>query len=698
MSFSAASYTAIEGGSPVTITVELSDELEESVTIPITTTNLGGASNDDYSGVPASVTFSSGDTEKSFTFSATQDTDDDDDESVKLAFGTLPISVTAGMKDETTVNITDDDDPVVKVSYEQSSYTVGEGSSVAITVTLNAAPERTVTIPITTTNQGGASASDYSGVPASLTFNSGDTEKSFTFSATQDTDNDDGESVKLAFGTLPTGVTAGTTNETKVNITDDDVPSVTVSYEQSSYTVGEGSRVAITVTLSAAPERTVTIPITTTNQGGAANADYSGVPASLTFNSGDTAKSFSFAAVQDTDDDDGESVLLAFGALPTRVSAGSNNESTVSISDGDVPAVTVGYEQSMYTVGEGSSVAITVTLSADPERTVVIPIARTNQGGAANADYSGVPASLTFNSGDTAKSFIFTAVQDNVDDDGELVLLAFGALPARVSAGSNNESTVSISDDDVPAVTVGYEQSMYTVGEGSSVAITVTLSADPERTVVIPIARTNQGGAANADYSGVPASLTFNSGDTAKSFIFTAVQDNVDDDGESANLAFGTLPTAVSAGSPATATVNLLDDDASLQPILQVAASFAAARYTAAEGGNSASVTVELDADASGTFTIPFNVTLNGGASAADYSGVPASVTFNSGDREQTFTVTATDDSVDDDGESLTLAFGTLPDNVSPGSLVGTTIDLQDNDGREPNRPTTNCEADHNGS
>ena len=87
---------------------------------------------------------------------------------------------------------------------------------------------------MTTSNQGRepATASDYS-VPASVVFNSGDTEKEITFSATQDTDNDDGESVKVGFGKLiaERAYPAGTIDETTVSITDDDVPSVTVSFE-----------------------------------------------------------------------------------------------------------------------------------------------------------------------------------------------------------------------------------------------------------------------------------------------------------------------------------------------------------------------------------------------------------------------------------------------------------------------------------
>ena len=122
-------------------------------------------------------------------------------------------------------------------------------------------------------------------MPASVTFNADDTEVDITFTASSDSDNDDGESVKLSFGnTLPTGVSAGTTDEAVVTITDDDVPSVRVSFEQGSYSVDEGDTVTVKVTLNANPERTVTIPMTTTDQDGASSADYSGVPASVTFN------------------------------------------------------------------------------------------------------------------------------------------------------------------------------------------------------------------------------------------------------------------------------------------------------------------------------------------------------------------------------------------------------------------------------
>ena len=84
-------------------------------------------------------------------------------------------------------------------------------------------------------------------------------------------------------------------------------------------------------------------------------------------------------------------------------------------------------------------------------------------------------------------------------DDGEPVKLGFGTLPMGVPPGTNDETTVSITDDDLPAVAVRFEKATYTVVESddpstideqeNQVAIKVKLSTDPERSVTIPFTR-----------------------------------------------------------------------------------------------------------------------------------------------------------------------------------------------------------------
>ena len=110
--------------------------------------------------------------------------------------------------------------------------------------------------------------------------------------------------------------------------------------------------------------------------------------------------------------------------------------------------MTVQFGADAYTVSEGNTATITVTLSADPQSTVVIPLVTTDQGGAVPADYS-VPSSVTFNTGEMSKTFDFTAMADDASDTGESVMIGFGTtLPEGVSAGTTNRATVTITDDE----------------------------------------------------------------------------------------------------------------------------------------------------------------------------------------------------------------------------------------------------------
>ena len=684
--FGASAYTVAESDDTATpgvteneveVTVTLSANPERTVTIPITTAEQDGAGSGDYSGVPSSVTFQSGETEKSITFSATQDTIDDDDESVLLGFGaTLPARVNAGTPNQTTVSITDDDNPEINLSFEASAYSAAEGGAVDVTVTLSADPERTVLIPITKVNQGTASDADYSGVPSSVTFQSGETEKSITFSATQDDVDDDGESVRLAFGTLPDRVSAGTTSETVVSITDDDVPStVVVSFGSAAYTVTEGGTVEVTVTLDDDPERTITLPIATANVGGISDSDYSGVPGSVTFSAGDTRQTFTFAAADDNLEDSGEGVKLSFVNLPPEATLGTTSEATVTIINKAAQnSLTVAFQSAAYSVSEGNSVSVTVILSAAPGSEVTVPLTVTEQGGAISADYSGVPASVTFGPDERDQTFTVSATQDVVDDDEESVVIGFGTLSDGVREGGVGNTTVDIRDDDDPAVVVSFGSATYTVTEGDTVDVTVTLDRDPERSVTIPLDKTEQGATSSTDYSGVPANVTFNAGETSKTFAFTATQDTVDDDGESILLTFGTLPPEVSAGTPTATSVTITDDDAAAG---KVALALTPATISESGTGNASTVTASIPSASSAATTVTVSV------NPADTTTLTGNTTLTipAGDTDSTGVVTVT--AVNDDavtGNRTVAVSGTAVNGVGVTDPDDVTLTITDDD------------------
>ena len=292
---------------------------------------------------------------------------------------------------------------------------------------------------------------------------------------------------------------------TDENVTTAPPVDVTVTFLRPSYTVAEGAMESVTVRLSADPERRVVIPINATGQIGAGNADYT-VPSEVIFISGELRKTIDFAATDDTEDDDGESVLLAFGTLPTAVTPGGLTQTTVNITDDDDPEVTVSFAEAAYTVAEGGMVTVTVRLSADPERTVEVPLTATAQGGATAPggndppDYLAPPATVTFATGQTERAFTFSTTQDFDDDDGENVLLEFGTLlPDRVIAGA--AATVNITDDDGPGVNLSPLN--LNVVQGRSATYRVTLNTWPTVDVTVTPASDNP------DVTFEPATLTF---------------------------------------------------------------------------------------------------------------------------------------------------------------------------------------------
>ena len=115
------------------------------------------------------------------------------------------------------------------------------------------------------------------------------------------------------------------------------------------------------------------------------------------------------------------------------------------------------------------------------------------------------------------------------------------------------------------------------------------------------------------------------------------------------------------------------------RPVASV--SFEQAGYTATEGGAPAGVTVRLSVEPNRETVIALTATPAGGAGADDYEVAPSVTFVPGGPLVQTVTVTAVDDAVDDDGESVVLGLGAMPGSwVEAGSPAGTTVALADDD------------------
>ena len=117
---------------------------------------------------------------------------------------------------------------------------------------------------------------------------------------------------------------------------------------------------------------------------------------------------------------------------------------------GSTASLTVAYGQAAYSVNEGRSIEITVTMTPAATEDLEVPISVEAGGNAEQGDYR-MPVltgdGLAFAQGDTSQAFTIEAEQDT-DWRNETLILGFGDLPKGVTAGSQKTTTVTIDDDE----------------------------------------------------------------------------------------------------------------------------------------------------------------------------------------------------------------------------------------------------------
>ena len=328
--FGTEAYTATEGGADAQVSVHLSEAvIGEPLDVRLLLEYGGGAAAADHGSIPTVVTFGVGQRTKTITVAATDDVLDDDGESVSLGFSNdhRDRVITGHGSITATVALEDNDgNERVDVSFGAGAYKATEGGTDAtVEVKLDAAPGRSVEIPLMVTHQGLASAADYSSIPASVTFEAEETSKTIGVTATVDVDGDGGESVRLEFGKLPASVFAGSPAAAVVTLFDSNThlgvgfvvsfgTAQTVLVRESS-TVRHRFGVYLGTRWqpgSGRPSKPVTIPLVVTRRG-ATEDDHTEIPASVTFGVNEGASGFSMRAIPDQTTEPDEELTITFG-------------------------------------------------------------------------------------------------------------------------------------------------------------------------------------------------------------------------------------------------------------------------------------------------------------------------------------------------------------------------------------------------
>ena len=465
---------------PTTLTVTEGDDTGVSYTVKLATQPAGdvtvtisGHSGTDLtlSGTGLSndnkLTFTTGNwaTAQTVTVKAAEDDDAVTDADVTLAhaMGSTADTVYNALAGQSvTVSITENDAAGVTINPTSLTITEGDATGKSYTVVLATQPAGDVKVTVS-----GHSGTDLtlSGTGLSndnkLTFTTANWATAQTVKVTAAEDDDAVTDPQVTLTHAISSDDDSTYNalagqSVTVSITENDAvgPTVTVSFEKEvHYTIeGASGAAGVEVLLSAPLQTEVIIPITVLSTSTADPEDYLvddspgyASDPGLTFSPGETFGYIFIEAVLDAVDEGTEAVVLGFGTLPEGVTEGSPNRSTVEISD----AIQVSFADATYRVEEGGpGVEVMVRLNK-PSNNLKVPLTADGQGGADSSDFTGVPQAIVFEDSETEKTFTFVAMEDSEEENGEMVILGFGAFSEGMVAVFPDSAMVMIDEDAV---------------------------------------------------------------------------------------------------------------------------------------------------------------------------------------------------------------------------------------------------------
>ncbi len=325
--------TVTEGpGAVAEFTVTLSAAATDAVTVDYATSDGSARADLDYAASSGTLAIPAGGTYGTIQVSVLHDTIDEPDETFTV---TLIRAANATIEDDDgTGTITDNDKPPA-LTIDDVTVIEGPGAVAEFTATLSAASGRTITVEYATADRTALAQLDYAASNGTLILPSGRTTGTVRVPVRDDALDELDETFTV---TLRLPVNAMLKDDEGLGtIIDDDDPAVAVSYGATHFPVRESGEVVVDVVLSARPERHVVVPLTQLRGEGVAVADYAGVPATVSFGPSETRTTFTVVALEDTEYEGEEEVLLGFGSLPERVSAADPETAVLVIADVYVP-------------------------------------------------------------------------------------------------------------------------------------------------------------------------------------------------------------------------------------------------------------------------------------------------------------------------------------------------------------------------
>ena len=668
---------------------------------------VGGATaGDDYTATSGTLTFTAGQTSKTFTV---QITDDDIYENYEAFFVDLsnPTGATLPVFPTAAVGI-DSEDAVPTAS--MADVTVDEGAgTMTLILRLNHPSHEdiaysTVDTRVTGTATEGEDYDDFLlGPPegtARITVPGGSLSQTFDITIVDDGVDEADETIVILWQKVTGDDVSPTTFTFTGTIVP--VPLPALSFASNAVTVDEDAGSAThTVELTPASTGTVTVDFATRDHDAKAGEDYTATSGTLTFTAGQTSKTIT---VPITDDD----VYEAPGLTGEIFFINISNPTGATLPDPPFAGVIIDSEEAVptasmadVTVDEGAGTMTLILRLSHPSQEDIAYFTREDDvtGTATEGeDYddflqeTGRIARITVPAFNLSQTFDITLVDDGVDEADETIIIVWQKSTTDMVTPITFTFTGTIVPEPLPALS--FDSNEVTVDEDAGSA-TLTVELDPASTgtVTVDYATRDRVGSAKAgdDYTATSGTLTFAATETSKTITVPITDDDIYENSLEAFFVDLSNPTGATLPDPPLAAVRIDSEDA--VPTASMA------DVTVDEGAGTMTLTLRLShpsqRDIAYLTIYDEHYDTGTATEGEDYDdflqgpgpGRTASITVPARSLSHTFDITLVDDGVDEPDETIVIEWiRNSTDDATPDFITFTGT-ITDNDTAANNPP-----------
>ncbi|HEU4713142.1 MAG TPA: FG-GAP-like repeat-containing protein [Pyrinomonadaceae bacterium] len=543
-----------------TFTVTLSAASAQTVKVNYFTTpafiapgNSAATKGTDFENNPDTITFLPGETSKTINIPVKGDLIDEIDQFFLVA---LTTPVNAFITDGKGIGTIVDNDAPATISINDASAPEGpQPQNVAtFNVTLNGPSEKDITVDFGFTPGTATPNVDYPNFTGTLQFPAGQTSRTIQIQMINDNVFEPAETFFVNLSN-PTNATIADGQGQGTITNDDPQPTISVGngfiQEGAQGTTGNAS---VTVLLSNPSFQTITVAFATANSTATAGSDYVATSGTVTFNPGETTKTIPLQITGDNVDEIHETFFVNI-SNPTNATI-LTAQGSVVIADDDGPTVSI----NDVSISEGNfpvtNAIFTVTLSGPSVQEVSGFFSTASGTATVGIDVQQVFSGFWFiPAGSTSGTFQVRIFGDFEIESNETFFVNLQNVNNATVADGQGLGTI-LNDDSNGKFQFSSATYAATEDAGGFV-VTVNRVDGSTGIATVDFATSNGTATAGSDYPATSGTLTFNQGETSKSFFITVTADGLFETEETINVALSNPTGGAVLGTPSAAVLTI---------------------------------------------------------------------------------------------------------------------------------------------